>query len=153
LCPYSVLQGALGVQDSSSDSAGGVRDSTSGRGDETFFFAGSLYHTHNCELISLQSRPGTASGTQGRYNPITHTWAEQPDAAAYDKWQRETDRPATAPYRRSSSADATNRELAGRDTVRGLLTQQSSSSAGSGEDAARPASAGGRRHVRSGDTW
>lgn len=144
----------MGEQDGSNDSAGGLRDSTSSRGDETTFFAGSLYHTHNGELIALQSRPGTASSTLGRYNPITHTWAEQPDAAAYEKWQRETDRPATAPYRRTSSAGAsTNREQAGKDTVRSLLTQHSSNSAGSGEDTARPASAGGRRHVHSGDTW
>lgn len=74
----SILQGTSGDdQHTLNDSTCGQRDSSSSgstgggsKGHDTLFFAGSLYHTYNGELINLTSRPGTASGSPGRYNPL-----------------------------------------------------------------------------------
>lgn len=152
LAPCSTLS-STADQDVGSDSTSGQRDSSSdgSRGHETLFFAGSLYHTFNGELMSLQRRPGSSG--QGRYNPLTHTWAEQPkDAAVYERWQREGDAALGSSHgKRPSTADTNgSRGAAGKSPVGSLLRQQSVGS--SGGDILQLAGTG-RKAVRSGDTW
>lgn len=129
------------------------------------FFAGNTYNTFNGELMTFQRRPGSACGTRARYNPLTHLWTEPPDAAALQKWQRQADRSYSLFGRRLGSAAGGSLSHSGgsgclarsADTVGSLLRQQSSSgaagSSGSSKDRNRPASAGGRKTVRAGDTW
>lgn len=73
--PCGTLASSGDQHDAACDSTSSCRDSSSSGADrsghETLFFAGSLYHTYKGEIISLtRSRPGTAFGSPGRYNPL-----------------------------------------------------------------------------------
>eukprot|EP00878_Enallax_costatus_P024934 GHUV01026640.1.p1 GENE.GHUV01026640.1~~GHUV01026640.1.p1 ORF type:complete len:386 (+),score=87.54 GHUV01026640.1:569-1726(+) len=50
------------------------------------------YDSNIRQELYIQRRPGTARDVQGRYNPLTHTWIEQPDAAAQAVRQKTADR-------------------------------------------------------------
>jgi len=142
------MAGAAAADDTDTNNSGDVSDMrySSSDGHETLFFAGNAYHTFNGELITLQRRPGSTCGTLGRYNPLTHTFSDQPDAATFEKWQKETDRSYHTGGRRPSSCSPCK-----ADTVGSLLRQQSVD--GGSRDSRRPASAGGCTKQRAGDTW
>lgn len=167
----TAISQAAGDTTGSADSTSGLRDNGNDgecRGHETLFFAGNTYHTFNGELVALSaqrsSRPGSAGGApQGRYNPLTHTFLDTPDAAQLSRWQREGDasysifgrRPASALAGSSGSSTSGGRGF--KETVGSLMRQDSSSSSSAAQaqaqDSSRPASAGGRRKQRAGDTW
>uniref|UniRef100_A0A383VGJ5 Uncharacterized protein n=1 Tax=Tetradesmus obliquus TaxID=3088 RepID=A0A383VGJ5_TETOB len=120
-------------------------------------------------VAAAPRRPGTARAVQGRYNPLTHTWIDQPDAAAQVR-QKESDRIhgyiglRTSPLKKASAqpwagcydeAAAPSASTAAAAEA-GSASSSSSGATGSSEASAAEAKSLGKRSSSlryHGDTW